>query len=402
MKQGRDLLVVLGRLPCPPYTGLTVRYAHFLEGLSPHWRLWVVAFADPKRKGEGIAAMSSFCHRLEVVDIPSEWSKWRRYLSLVMSRKPYHNVQPYYNREFKERLKGLLRAVRPDAALLLYLPIADYRYEVPTGVPVVLDHPDAFSPALFQAAAQSYGWHRRCFALLDAWKLRAFQKRAAAECNLNIVVSDEDKRLLHALCPAAQVTVLPTGVDLAYYAPGNSEKDKDGTDVLLTGVFTYSANIEAARYLCEEIMPLVWRKRPQTTVTLVGMQFSERVRRLANERVRLVENVPDIRPYYEAAKVFVAPYRFAFGIRYKMLEAMAMGKPIVGTSAAFLGIPAQDGVGCLIRDDPGEFADALLWLLEDDSKRRSLGEQARAFVAEHFDRHRIVGRLNEILGGIVR
>jgi len=405
MKQKRDLLVILGRLPCPPYTGLTVRYAYFLEGLASHWRLWVVAFADLKqgqRKESGIAAMQPFCHRLEVVDLPPEPTGWRRYLSLVLSRKPCHNVLPYYTREFRERLRRLLRTIRPDVALLLYLPVADYRYEVPAGVPVVLDHPDAFSPAFFQAAAQSYGWHRRCFALLDTWKLKAFQRRAAKECDLNIVVSEEDKRLLLSLCPTAQVTALPTGVDLAQYAPGSSEGEKDGIDVLLTGVFTYSANIEAACYLCEEIMPLVWRKRPKTTVMLVGMQFAERVRQLATERVRLVENVPDIRPYYQSAKVFVAPYRFVFGIRYKILEAMAMGKPIVGTSAAFLGIPAQDGVGCLIRDDPTEFADALLWLLEDAGKRQSLGEQARAFVAEHFDRHRIVARLNERLEGIAR
>lgn len=91
--------------------------------------------------------------------------------------------------------------------------------------------------------------------------------------------------------------------------------------------------------------------------------------------MRLLEKVPDIRPYLASAKIFVAPYRFVFGIRYKILEAMAMEKAIVGTSAAFTGISVQDGIHALVRDDPKEFADAILTLLEDEGLRHSLARQ---------------------------
>jgi glycosyltransferase involved in cell wall biosynthesis len=121
------------------------------------------------------------------------------------------------------------------------------------------------------------------------------------------------------------------------------------------------------------------------------------VKALASERVRLLEKVPDIRPYLASAKIFVAPYRFVFGIRYKILEAMAMEKAIVGTSAAFSGIPVQDGIHALVRDNPEKFADAILTLLEDEGLRHSLGKAARELVANLFDWRQIVGQLKELL-----
>lgn len=397
----RDLLVVCAKLPAPPYNGLTVRYAQFLQGLSERWRLWVVAFVEPERRASAIQAMAPFCHHLEVLDQPPEWSRWRRYLSLVTHRAPYHNVLPRYIPEFRERLRSTLRMLKPDAALFLYIPMADYRYELPEGIPKVMDHPDAFSPALFHAARQSKGWYRRLFALVDTWKFREFQRKAACDFDLNLVVAENDRRLLHNLCPSARTAVLPTGVDVEQYAPGQFNGIPGEIDLLLTGIFTYAPNIDAAEFLCRDVMPFVWRKRPSTTVTLIGWQFDEKVKVLASEQVRLLEKVPDIRPYQEAAKIFVAPYRFVFGIRYKILEAMAMGKAVVGTSAAFTGIPVQDGVHALVRDDPEGFAEAMVTLLNDAALRRSLGKAAREFIAEHYDQQKIVARLSGLLEGVL-
>jgi len=391
-----DLLVVCGKLSGPPYDGLTVRYAEFLKGLSDCWRLWVIAYAPPQRREGAIDALSPFCQRLEVMEMPPEWSKWRRYLSLITHRAPYHNVLPRYIPEFRERLRGILKTVHPDAALFLYVPMADYRYELPHDLPKILDHPDAFSPAFFRAANQSSRWHRRLFALADTWKFREFQRRAAREFDCNIVVTEEDRRLLQTLCPSASIAVLPTGVDVDHITP-NHFSGIEGIDLLLTGIFTYAPNIDAAQFLCGEILPLVWRKRPSVTTLLIGWQFNNAVKALASERVRLLEKVPDIRPYLASAKIFVAPYRFVFGIRYKILEAMAMEKAIVGTSAAFSGIPVQDGIHALVRDNPEKFADAILTLLEDEGLRHSLGKAARELVANLFDWRQIVGQLKELL-----
>lgn len=209
-----DLLVICGKLSGPPYDGLTVRYAEFLKGLSDFWRLWVIAYAPPQRREGAIDALSPFCQRLEVLEMPPEWSKWRRYLSLITHRAPYHNVLPRYTTEFRERLHGMLKVVRPDVALFLYIPMADYRYELPSDLPKVLDHPDAFSPAFFQAAKKSERWYRRFFALVDTLKFREFQRRAARDFDCNIVVTNEDRRRLQALCPSASIAVLPTALML--------------------------------------------------------------------------------------------------------------------------------------------------------------------------------------------
>jgi glycosyltransferase involved in cell wall biosynthesis len=395
----RDLLVVCGKLSGPPYRGLTVRYAEFLKGLSDRWRLWVIAYAPPQRREGAIDALSPFCQRLEVMEMPPEWSKWRRYLSLITHRAPYHDVLPRYLPEFRERLRGILKTIRPDAALFLYVPMADYRYELPPSIPKIIDHPDAFSPAFFQAARQSKRWYRRFFAWVDAWKFREFQRRAAQDFDLNIVVTKEDHFFLQNLCPSAHIAVLPNGVDINQFDPSQiqTKNDFEAADLLLVGPFTYAPNIDAAKFLCEDILPFLWRRQPSITAMLIGWQFNEEVKMLASERILLLEKVPDIRPFYKAAKIFVAPYRFVFGIRQKILEAMAMGKAIVGTSAAFMGIPVRDGIHALVRDNPEEFADAILTLLEDEDLRRSLGKAARELVAELFDWRQIVGQLKELL-----
>jgi len=293
----------------------------------------------------------------------------------------------------------MLKTVRPDAALFLYVPMADYRYEMPPDLPKVLDHPDAFSPALFRAAKQSSRWHRRLFALADTWKFREFQRRAAREFDCNIVVTEEDRQLLQALCPSASIAVLPTGVSVAHFVP-RCPDIVDDIDLLLTGIFTYAPNIDAAQFLCGEILPRVWQRNPSVNAFLIGWQFDDAVKALASERVRLLEKVPDIRPYLASAKIFVAPYRFVFGIRYKILEAMVMEKAIVGTSAAFAGIPVQDGVHALVRDDPQEFAEAIVALLEDEKLRCQLGKAARELVAEHFDWRQIITQLNNLLEAV--
>jgi len=394
-----DLLVICGKLSDPPYRGLTVRYAEFLKGLSAHWRLWVVAYAPPQRREGTINTFSPFCQRLEVLEMPPKWSKWCRYLSLITHRLPYNNVLSYYTSEFQARLKSILHLVNPDMALFLFIPMASYRYELPSSIPKVIDHPDAFSPAFFQAARQSKRWYRRLFAWVDAWKFREFQRRVSQDFNINIVVTERDRFLLQNLCSSALIEVLPNGVDIDQFDPSQIQikNNFEAADLLLVGPFTYAPNIDAAKFLYEDILPLVWRRRPSTTAMLIGWQFNEEVKALASERVLVLERIPDIRPYYKAAKIFVAPYRFVFGIRYKILEAMAMEKAIVGTSAAFIGIPVQDGVHALVRDDPKEFADAILTLLEDEKLRHSLGKAARELVTEYFDWRRIVGQLKDLL-----
>jgi glycosyltransferase involved in cell wall biosynthesis len=396
----RDLLVICGKLSGPPYDGLTVRYAEFLKGFSRHWRLWVVAYTPPDRRKGAIETFAPFCQQLEVLEVPPEWSKWRRYLSLITYRAPYHNVLPRYTPEFRAKLKNTLRLVKPDLALFLYVPIADYRHELPSDLPKLLDHPDAFSPALFHAAKQSNRWYHRLFALADTRKFREFQRRAAQEFDLNIVVTEEDRRLLQSLCPSARIAVLPTGVDIDQFSPNQAKNTVEEADLLLIGPFTYAPNIDAAKFLCEDILPIVWRKRPSTTAMLIGWRFNNEVKALASDRVLLLEKVPDIRPYHEAAKIFVAPYRFVFGIRYKLLEAMAMGKAIIGTKAAFTGIPVHDGVHALVRDDPQEFAEAIVALLEDEKLRCQLGKAARELVAEHFDWRQIITQLNNLLEAV--
>ena len=159
----------------------------------------------------------------------------------------------------------------------------------------------------------------------------------------------------------------------------------------------YKPNIDAARYLVGEVMPIVWRTHPQATVVLAGATPKASVRQLASDRVKVTGSVIDIRPCYAQSKVFVAPMRIGSGLQNKLLEAMSMGIPCVTTPLANDSLEAVDGNEVLIGRDAGQLAAAIVRLLDDEGLRNTLAANANRFVHQHFSWEAMGGQLEAVL-----
>jgi glycosyltransferase involved in cell wall biosynthesis len=192
------------------------------------------------------------------------------------------------------------------------------------------------------------------------------------------------------------VSVLQNGVDLDYFAPSTAASRQRAT-IVTSGKMSYHANVTMTLYLAEEIMPRVWAQQPELELVIVGKDPAPEIQSLRHHpRIRVTGTVPDIRPYLSTATVAVAPVTYGAGIQNKVLEAMACGTPVITSAQAVSAIAATPGHHLLVADDATSFAEAILHLTTDKTRREAVGAAGRAYVECHHDWSRIAMALEGI------
>ena len=272
-------------------------------------------------------------------------------------------------------------------------------------IPLVWDSVDNISSLFAQAARSSTAGFGRWVTRLELPRTRRFEAYLAGRFDRLLVTSPLDRQAFLELCqPAgapAPIEVLPNGVDQEYFSPGEAARQENS--LVFSGKMSYHANITAAKYLVEAVMPLVWQRRPEVKVSLVGKDPSAELLRLAqgDRRIQVTGTVADLRPYLRTASVAVAPMTYGAGIQNKVLEAMACGTPVVCTSKAVSALSAVAGRDYLQGDEASELAAQILKLLKDEQLRQVTGENGRKYVQQHHDWNRITQRLVEIYEDIL-
>lgn len=217
-----------------------------------------------------------------------------------------------------------------------------------------------------------------------------------------VVVSERDRAELLALNPALPVEVISNGVDLDYFQPQNTPRE--AAALLFTGNYDYAPNVDAALYLATRVLPQVQKFVPSVKLWLVGNAPPPALQALASEAVIVTGRVPDVRPYLARAAVFVSPLRQGAGIKNKVLEALAMGLPVVATPISVDGIHVTHGHDALVADEH-HLVQAVLTLLHDEDLRQKLSTNGRVLIYNQYSWARIAGlyaalyaSVNESLG----
>ncbi len=160
---------------------------------------------------------------------------------------------------------------------------------------------------------------------------------------------------------------------------------------------SFHANVAGVINLVERIMPRIWKQRPKVQLIIAGSNPPLKVRRLARDpRIKVTGYVPDLRPYITCAQVAVSPLPYAVGIQNKVLEAMALGTPVVASSSASAGLQVTPGCDLLVADEPEAFAAAVLHLLDDHALWNKLVEGGLAYIATYHKWEAILGQLNAV------
>ena len=223
----------------------------------------------------------------------------------------------------------------------------------------------------------------------QAKKMQRFEEAAARRFDAVVAVSERDASHFRAICGQDRVLVIPTGVDLGYFQHQSmrTEASPDGGTVVFTGSMNWLPNIEGVRYFMDEVWPRIIRARPKANMVVVGHSPPKNLVQAARDRGlpwTFTGFVDDVRPYVNAAHVYVIPLRVGGGTRIKAYEAMAMGCPVVSTAIGVEGLPLVSGRDCLIADTAEAFAASALRILEDAAVRRHIAENARRLVEQNF------------------
>jgi polysaccharide biosynthesis protein PslH len=253
-------------------------------------------------------------------------------------------------------------------------------------IPVVFDSVDSITHLFEQAQTQAPRLTQRLMATVDLGRTRRFESRMPFRYAHTLVTSPVDRDAIVALAgrdSSQRLTVIPNGVDLDYFQPTTVH---ESATILFSGKLSYHANIAAALYLGQEIMPRVWQQRPGAKLLFVGKDPSPAIQALTQDaRVTVTGYVPDLRPYLARATLAASPLRYGAGVQNKVLEAMASGLPVVATPSVVRGLQTEIGNGLLVGDTPQQLADQILLLLDDPELREQLGATGRGYVEEHHN-----------------
>ena len=379
----RILWVKVGGL-WPPNTGGRLRSFHILSELA---RRHQVTLATTHAPGEDPAALESeLAHCAQVISVPYASPKWRS------ARFPFVLLRSWASSMPVDIWKCCVPALRREVSRLLAsgevdLCIADFLFAMP-------NIPATRVPLMFFAHNVEYMIWKRLWSVeqrpllktllgVEWRKMRRYEAEACRRARLTVAVSHQDKTLLEENSPGALIRDVPTGVDVGYFKPNGAEKAR--ANLVFTGSMDWHPNEDAILYFIREILPAIRREVPGTTLTVVGRNPGLQLQEAAREAgVEVTGTVDDVRPYVDAASVYVVPLRIGGGTRLKIFEALAMGKAVVSTSVGAEGLPLVQGEHYLCADEPAGFVAAVVALLRDPARRVSLGEAGRRLTEERY------------------
>ncbi len=406
-----DLLFLSHRIPYPPNKGDKIRSWHILDYLAARYRVHLGCFVDDPDDWQHVDFLRSRAAECHVVAL-HPWKARLRGLAGTIAGAPI-TLGYFRDRSMAGWVRRLADGGTVRRVFVFSSSMAQYVMGPEwSGVRRVFDFVDVDSDKWRQYAAGRRGPARYLYAR-EARALLTFERQAAAVADASLFVSPAEAELFRRLLAGgateeaaagngavSRVAALSNGVDGAYFDPDRAYPDPypaGGPVLVFTGALDYWANVDAVVWFARDILPLIRQRRMDARLYIVGANPTSEVRALAElAGVTVTGRVPDIRPYIAHAAIAVAPLRLARGVQNKVLEAMAMAKPIVATSQALEGIAAEPGRELLAADDAQAFANRTIELLARDD-RDDMGRAARRTVMAAYDWGAHLSRLPEML-----
>ncbi|RLI62703.1 MAG: hypothetical protein DRO67_06900, partial [Candidatus Asgardarchaeum californiense] len=225
---------------------------------------------------------------------------------------------------------------------------------------------------------------KKWYLYFQSLKLRLFEKKVCEKVDKVVVVSQIDKFQLQKLSPKARFEVIPNGVDISYF---KSKSILNFSNTLIwVGGMGEAHNRKSVEYFLKKIFPLIINEIPDIKVFFIGASPCSKLLNMAEKypNIRILGYVDDIRPHVQKISIFIAPIISGSGTKIKVLNALAMGKPVVTTSIGAEGIDVTPGENIIIADTPEEFAEKVIELLKNPKKAKELGEKGRKLIEEKY------------------
>lgn len=377
-----ELLFLAHRLPYPPNKGDKVRSWHLLKHLAQHHRVHLGTFIDDPDDEQHLPVLQGVCASVQALRLRPRLARVAS-LAGLLRREPL-TLAYYRSAALQAWVRQLHASQRLEGALVFSSSMAPYAQGL--DLPVWVDFVDVDSAKWSEYARH----HRGPLGWLygrEGRELLAYERRVAAQAEHGFFATEKEAEMFRSLAPecAERVSALCNGVDFDYFAPQDERASPYAAGELplvFTGAMDYWPNIDAVSWFAAEMLPALRQRWPQLRFHIVGRNPAPAVRALAGAAVNVTGTVDDVRPWLQHAAAVVAPLRLARGIQNKVLEAMAMARPVVAASACAEAIDATPGRHLLSAETPEEYIHALNRLLEVPAQAWQIGQAGRLQV-EH-------------------
>jgi glycosyltransferase involved in cell wall biosynthesis len=396
----KHLLFLSWWWPYPASNGSKLRVYNLLRHLSRTYKVTLLSFAEMEEATpEEVDHMRAFCPEIEIIPKPHFHPNTLKATLGYFSPWP-RSLIDVYSPIMAAHVRALLRQMPPDVIVASELQTMRY-LELAPNVPSIFEEVE--STVFHDTVKAAKGRLGRFRAQLTVTKFDGALKRQLTRGVALTVVSEAEQAHIRRIAPpGAEIVVVPNGVDITTNRP-NSSIQPQPHSLIYTGAVTYSANLDAVQYCVREVLPLIRARAPQTQFTITGSTGRVNVDDLKRQPGVIFSGyLPSVAGAVQASWAMIVPLRVGGGTRLKILEAMALGTPVISTSKGAEGLNVRHGENILIADTPQALADATTQLFADAALRTRLAQGGRALVERDYDWGIITARLSALIERITR
>jgi sugar transferase (PEP-CTERM/EpsH1 system associated) len=392
-----NILLLSPWLPWPPHDGARIRILETLRYLSRRHRVTLLTTVRQPEEVEHESPLNGLCEKIVTTVLSKQTRPVLRRLSVGLLRGMPLIQSFHYDANLAQKVRQLTFQESYDIIHMEFPFLAPYIGAVSprSRAKKVLSMHNVES-IRFARELGCPTYNGRWLAIqYDRLFFESWEKKAIRRFDGISAVSCVERDWIQQHAPAATVELVPNGVDTDYFCANGSWKGSPS--VVFTGLMDYGPNVDAAVWFCDEILPRLRRKISDLSFKIVGSRPHPKVLELGKkDGVQVTGEVTDIRPYLAESSALVVPLRSGAGTRLKILEAMAMGRPVISTTLGAEGLDVTPEVDILIADSPDEFVDHIVLLLASPETANRPGMAGRQLVMEKYDWRLCLGRLENL------
>ena len=409
------ILFLSPTVPFPLTDGGRIRVFNLLKQIAQRSDVTLLALETQPTDAEGVAQLQQLGIRVHLVPNAPMLPRvsFGTLLNAFFKRQPI-TVARYDIPAYRQKIRELVATEIFD--LVHYEMFHTAQFHTETDLPRVLSQQNVDSAIWQRLCSETANPFYKCAYWTQQRAFQRYERVLSPKFDAVTCTSDIDAAVFQQHCaeygsrhsgrglqPRCRplIEIIPNGVDVTHYQPDFT--DEAPVHLIYIGSMDWYPNEDAVAFFVEEVLPQIQVSVPEVKFSIVGGNPASRVQKLAErEGVVVTGRVPEIKPYFAEATVFVVPLRIGSGTRLKILEALAMGKAIVSTAVGAEGLDLKDGEEICIADEPTAFADAVTRLLKDPSLRRRIGESGRVRVEQDYDWRSIGAKLHTLYKTLIK
>jgi len=380
-----NILLLSPWLPWPPFGGALIRTFETLSYLARGNRVTLLAPLRHPEEAKHVSTLNGLCERVITSEFSDEIPLVLRRLSIGLFHGRPLIQSMHYDPNLARQINKLTFQEVYDIIQVEFSFMSPYlAFVSPTSKAKKVLTMHNIESLRFGRELKFARGVRRLALLNDRFLFKNWEKKSLCQFDGILAVSSSEQAWIKKHAPAATVAIVPNGVDSNYFSI--ADESRANSSIVFTALMNYPPNIDAAVWFCDEVLPIIHSKHPDLSFKIVGDKPDPKVLALAQRKgVQVTGRVPDVRPYLSESLALVVPLRSGGGTRLKILEAMAMGRPVVSTSQGAEGLEITDGVNILLADAPEKFAKHVFALLAEPQLGSRLGREGRNLVEAKYD-----------------